>query len=220
MPDCYWYNNKLLLLFSSFRSSSVYPSLLKIRSKFSDFEQSCVFKDIKCDIPMCHEGHEDISAYLHFSAFFCIFLHFSHTFLTHGKFPSGISYLISLNPLHLENTAHVGSYRNLKNLVEISKITHFFGKTFPNLWTHSPTPGFLWDLGTQKVKFRFKKKARLGGLGFSHPTHPILGKFPPKKNTLIFGPSITKGKGWDGVTRYTPTWQQLKLALLVISEPL
>ena len=96
----------------------------------------------------------------------------------------------------------------------------FFGKTFPNLWTHSPTPGFLWDLGTQKVKFRFKKKARLGGLGFSHPTHPILGKFPPKKNTLIFGPSITKGKGWDGVTRYTPTWQQLKLALLVISEPL
>ena len=27
-------------------------------------------------------------------------------------------HLISLNPLHLENIAHVGSYRNLKNLVE------------------------------------------------------------------------------------------------------
>ena len=36
-----------------------------------------MFKDIKYDIPMCHEGHEDITAYLHFSAFFCIFLHFS-----------------------------------------------------------------------------------------------------------------------------------------------
>ena len=25
---------------------------------------------------------------------------------------------ISLNPMHLDNMAHVGSYRNLKNLVE------------------------------------------------------------------------------------------------------
>ena len=33
----------------------------------------------------------------------------------------------------------------------------FFGKSFPNLFTHPPTPGFLWDLGNQKVKFGSKK---------------------------------------------------------------
>ena len=37
------------------------------------------------------------------------------------------------------------------------------------------------------------------GLGISHPTHPILGKFSQKKLSF-FGPSLTKGKGWDGVT--------------------
>ena len=37
----------------------------------------------------------------------------------------------------------------------------------------------------------------------------------PKKKLSFFGPSLTKGKGWDGVTRYAPTWQQLKLAVLV-----
>ena len=39
---------------------------------------------------------------------------------------TGMSYLISLNPLHLENIAHVGSYRNLKNHVE-------FWRNFPNI---------------------------------------------------------------------------------------
>ena len=32
---------------------------------------------------------------------------------------------------------------------------YFFGKTFRNLWTQTPTPGFLWDLWTRKVKFGF-----------------------------------------------------------------
>ena len=32
---------------------------------------------------------------------------------------TGMSYLISLNPLHLGNIAQIGSYRSLKNLVEI-----------------------------------------------------------------------------------------------------
>ena len=31
---------------------------------------------------------------------------------------TGMYHLISLNSLHLENIAHVGSYRNLENLVE------------------------------------------------------------------------------------------------------
>ena len=39
------------------------------------------------------------------------------TFMTFMTF-KGMSYLISLNPLHLENIAYVGSYRNLKNFID------------------------------------------------------------------------------------------------------
>ena len=35
------------------------------------------FKDIKYYIQVCHEGHEGISTYLHFSIFLCISLYFS-----------------------------------------------------------------------------------------------------------------------------------------------
>ena len=38
-----------------------------------------------------------------------------------------------------------------------TKKKHCFGKTFPNLWTHPPTSGFLWDLETRKMKFGSKK---------------------------------------------------------------
>ena len=47
------------------------------------FSKCRVFKVVKYDIPVCHEGHkghenhEDISAYLHFSSFLYILLHFS-----------------------------------------------------------------------------------------------------------------------------------------------
>ena len=34
------------------------------------------FKDIKYGIPMCHEGHKDISAYRHFSTILIISLHY------------------------------------------------------------------------------------------------------------------------------------------------
>ena len=46
------------------------------------FSKCRVFKVVKYDIPVCHEGHkghenhEDISAYLHFSSFLYISLHF------------------------------------------------------------------------------------------------------------------------------------------------
>ena len=41
----------------------------------------------------------------------------------------------------------------------------FFGISFPNLFTHPPTPGFLWDLGKRKVKFG-SKKAIFGAIWF------------------------------------------------------
>ena len=65
------------------------------------------------------------------------------TFMTHGNVIFDI-----LEPLHLENTAHVGSYRNFKNLVEISKKNTFFlgklSQTFEP--THQPQ-GFceIWE---------------------------------------------------------------------------
>ena len=33
----------------------------------------------------------------------------------------------------------------------------FFWRSLPNLFSHQPTPGFLWDLGEQKLKFGSKK---------------------------------------------------------------
>ena len=33
----------------------------------------------------------------------------------------------------------------------------FFGRSLPNLFTHPPTPGILWDLGVRKVKFGSKR---------------------------------------------------------------
>ena len=42
------------------------------------------------------------------------------------------------------------------NRVERVALTSYMG-IFPNLWTNPPTPGFLWDLGTRKVKIGSKK---------------------------------------------------------------
>ena len=39
-------------------------------------------------------------------------------------------------------------------LGKLPKKTFYLGISFPNLFTHPPTPGFLWDLGKQNVKFR------------------------------------------------------------------
>ena len=79
------------------------------------------------------------------------------------------------------------------------KKTFFFGRSLPNLFTHPPTPGFLWDLGERKVKFGSKKAifgAIWGGfegfgpcLGVSHPTHPYLGEISQKKTVFFFGSS-------------------------------
>ena len=77
------------------------------------------------------------------------------------------------------------------------KNTVLFGKVFPNVWTHSSNPpGFLWDFGKRKVKYRSKMAIFgmiWGGfegfgpcLGISHPTHPHLGNFPPKKASFSF----------------------------------
>ena len=58
----------------------------------------------------------------------------------------------------------------------------FFGRSLPNLFTHPPTPGFLWDLGKRKVKYG-SKKGFGPCLGISHPTH-IWERFPKKNGFL------------------------------------
>ena len=65
------------------------------------------------------------------------------------------------------------------------KKTVLFGKTFPNLWTHPHTSGFLWDLGTQKVKFG-SKKAIFGVIWV------FLGRYGNQPNKTVFlGPSLS-----------------------------
>ena len=71
-----------------FHFDSVFKMENRTRQRFwmNHIVHACMVKDIKYDIPVFHEGHkghegyEDISAYLHFSAFLYISLHFS-TFL-------------------------------------------------------------------------------------------------------------------------------------------
>ena len=102
---------------------------------------------------------------------------------------------------HWNISTHTSIYTK-HTLGEPSKKKPFFlWKVFPNVWTHPPTPGFLWDLGKQKVKFE-SKKAILGViffLGFwtlfgNQPPHPpTLGKKIPKK-TCNFGLWLPLGK--------------------------
>ena len=40
----------------------------------------------------------------------------------------------------------------MRKIITVS-FKFLFGKVSPNVWTHPPTPGFLWDLGKWKVKF-------------------------------------------------------------------
>ena len=82
-----------------------------------------------------------------------------------------------------------------------------------------PTPGFLWDLGNQKVKFGSEKAifgAIWGGfegfgpcLGISHPNHPHLGKISQKK-TFFFG----SFPNYYGIICFIfPSWKMLFLIL-------
>ena len=87
-------------------------------------------------------------------------------------------------------------------LGKLPKKFRFFGRPFPNLSNHPPTPGFLWDSGKQKVKFGSKRAifgAIWGGfegfgpcLGISHPTHPHLGKISQKKRFYFLAASLNQ----------------------------
>ena len=65
-----------------------------------------------------------------------------------------------------------------------SFVVFFFGRSLPNLFTHQPTPGFLWDLGERKVKFGLKRAifgVIWGGFeGFG----PCCGNQPPHPPTF------------------------------------
>ena len=52
---------------------------------------------------------------------------------------------------------------------------------------------------------RLVQKAKGGHGQGTITTTTILGKFYQIFFSSFFGPSLTKGKGWDGVTRYAPT---------------
>ena len=79
------------------------------------------------------------------------------------------------------------------NIREAAKKKLFFGISFPNLFTQPPTPGFLWDLGEQKVKFG-SKKSIFGVIFFrgldlvweSATLPPTFGRNLPK-NGFYFG---------------------------------
>ena len=67
-----------------------------------------------------------------------------------------------LGPLKSSHTVPIfllGNDKGKGSLIRdgIKKKYRFFGRSFPNVFTHPPTPGFLWDLGKQKVKFGSKK---------------------------------------------------------------
>ena len=69
-------------------------------------------------------------------------------------------------------------------------------ESFPNVFTHPPTQGFLRDLGKRKVKFGSKKAifaVILRGLGLvwesaTLPTH--IWERSPKKNGLFWTPPL------------------------------
>ena len=78
----------------------------------------------------------------------------------------------------------------------------FFFRSFPNVFTHPPTPGFLWDLGKRKVKFG-SKKAIFGGdlrgfwrvwtlFGNQPPHPPTFGKDLLKKTEFFMAASLIK----------------------------
>ena len=96
----------------------------------------------------------------------------------------------------------------LQIFVEISKITRFFWENFPKPLNPLTNPRVFVRFGNTKGEIQVKKKVAIGGFGGvgNQPPHPpkIWESFP-KKISFIFGPSLTKGKGWDGVTRYAPT---------------
>ena len=56
-----------------------------------------------------------------------------------------------------------------------------FFNIIPNVWTHPPTPKFLWYLGKRKVKFGSKKAIFGPCLGIS-PHPPTFGKTFQKKS--------------------------------------
>ena len=97
------------------------------------------------------------------------------------------------------------------------KKKNFFWRSFPNVLTHSPTQGFLRDLGKQKVKFGSKKAifAVIWGvfegvgpcLGISHPTHPHLEKISQKKG--FFTPYLNSNSQLMVVPLWPAIWMHL-----------
>ena len=78
----------------------------------------------------------------------------------------------------------------------VQKKEFFLGRSFPNVFTHPPTQGFLRDLGKRKLKFGSKKAifaVILRGLGLvwesaTLPTH--IWERSPKKNGLFWTPPL------------------------------
>ena len=73
---------------------------------------------------------------------------------------------------------------------KLPKKNVFFGISFPNLFTHPPTPGFLWDLGKRKVKFGSKKAIFGANFFFFLGVWTLFGNQPP--HPLTFGKDIPK----------------------------
>ena len=65
----------------------------------------------------------------------------------------------------------------------------FFRRYLPNLFSHQPTPGFLWDLGAQKVNFRSSRNCDFH-LGNCAPTPPCLGEISQKKTVFFLAASL------------------------------
>ena len=90
---------------------------------------------------------------------------------------------------YFPSTHFGGNFKMLRGAAKKKPV--IFGRSLQNLFTHPPTPGFLWYLGERKVKFGSKRttfEVILGGLegfgpclGVSHPTHPHLGEISQKK---------------------------------------
>ena len=65
----------------------------------------------------------------------------------------------------------------------VEKKQRFFGRSLPNVFTHPPTPVFLWDLGKRKVKFGLKK-AIFGAIFFFWGFGNLFGNQPPHPPTF------------------------------------
>ena len=98
--------------------------------------------------------------------------------------------------------AHSGEKpKNTSDVREAAKKEEvFFWISFPNLFTHPPTPGFLRDLGKRKVKFG-SKKGIFGAIWFfflgvwtlfgNQPPHPPTFGKDIKKNVFFLAASLT-----------------------------